>query len=145
MIYSASLDNVLSKPIHNWDLVAGMPQPDWLLDQVAVCAISDETTGCDWFERNDACILEDVEYYLRVDSTVQGFLSVTSRGRVRIVDRFEEASRPYFSTTARGMGIHHGGSNGKSRVFSGAYPGIPVELKDAGTLAGDQIFAIISV
>ncbi|KAF9330041.1 hypothetical protein BG006_006974 [Podila minutissima] len=59
MIYSASFDSVLSKPIYNWELVGGWHSSEYLV-QVAACAISDRTTGCDWFKRHDACILEDV-------------------------------------------------------------------------------------
>ncbi|KAF9389426.1 hypothetical protein CPC16_005812 [Podila verticillata] len=143
-IYSISLDYVLSKAFYNRELVGGMEDSRYL-QPVVVCAVSDEMSGCD-SEKSARCISEDSGYYLRVESPLPGYLSVTSREMVKIVDTFDEASRLQFSTTAGGIRIGHvGGPDGMSlRVFSAAYPGRPVELKDARTLAEDQIFELLA-
>lgn len=117
------------------------------LESIVVCAVLDEVSGCDSEKKSVRCISEDSAYYLRVESPLPGYLSVTSREMVRIVDTFDEASRLQFLTTTGGMRIGHvGGSDGMSlRVFSAAFPGRPVELKDARTLAEDQMFDILVV
>lgn len=145
-IYSVSLDYVLSKAFYNRELVGGMEDSRYL-QPVVVCAVSDEMSGCDSERKSARCISEDSGYYLRVESPLPGYLSVTSREMVKIVDKFDEASRLRFSTTAGGMRIGYvGGPDGMSlRVFSAAYPGRPVELKDARTLAEDQMFELLVV
>ncbi|KAF9306046.1 hypothetical protein BGZ74_007874 [Mortierella antarctica] len=59
MIYSALFDPVLFKLIYNWELVGGLHSSEYLVE-VAACDISDGITGCDWFKRHGACILEGV-------------------------------------------------------------------------------------
>ncbi|KAG0084863.1 hypothetical protein BGZ93_000953 [Podila epicladia] len=113
-LWSRELQSYVSKKMYG-DRVVGGVYGDKNLQQLDFCVVLYDSECEPILPAN--CILEDVDYYLRVSNPIKGYLQVDGH-YVKIVDSFEEASPLSLSNDGSGLRISHYDNDGEVNVLA---------------------------
>ncbi|KAG0351463.1 hypothetical protein BG005_009038 [Podila minutissima] len=141
-LWSRELQSYVSKKMYGNRVVGGV-YGDKDLQQLDFCVVLYDSECEPILPAN--CILEDVDYRLRVSEPINGYIQVDGH-YVKIVDSFEEASPLSLSNDGLGLRISHQDADGEVNVLATSKfneNGQPIVLEYPQTKRQRQRFDIV--